>query len=67
MACFRTADAVGLVFVPLNVRALPVEKVAGGFLPVSLPNNKFISISDSNSNFHFDFAITGGVSWRRIS
>jgi hypothetical protein len=67
MACIRTAEVASLVFFPLNVRSLPNEKVAGdcGFLPAVTPNNNFNSISDSN--FKFDFSITGGVSWRPIS
>jgi hypothetical protein len=51
MACFRRAEAVGLVFHPLNVRAAAIQKFASdcGFLPVVLPSNAFRSTSKSNS------------------
>jgi hypothetical protein len=67
MACPRRAEATGLVFLPLNVRAVTLPKQAGvcHVLPVVTSKNNFRSTS--NSVFHLDFVITGGASWRRIS
>ena len=67
MACLRRADVVGLDFPPLNVRAQALPMLAGGFgiLPVVLPSSD--PSSTSESILSFDFAVPGGVSWRRIS
>jgi hypothetical protein len=67
MACSRRAEAVGLVFPPLDVRALTLLKHAGvcDVLPAVPSKNSFRSIS--NAVFHLDFVITGGAPWRRIS
>jgi hypothetical protein len=67
MACRRRAEVTGLVFPPLNVRAVTLPKHAGvcDVLPVVTSKNSFRSTS--NSVFHLDFVITGGAQWRRIS
>jgi hypothetical protein len=71
MACRRRAEVTGLVFPPLNVRAVTLPKHAGvcDVLPVvtSVVTSKNSFRSTSNSVFHLDFVITGGAQWRRIS
>jgi hypothetical protein len=67
MACFRIAEAVGFDLSPLNVRVATIKKLAGdcGFLPLAVSRNN--SSSNLVSHLDFDFSITGGPSWRRIS
>ena len=67
MACLRIAEAIGFDLSPLNVRAVAIEKLAGirGFLPFAVSRKNSSSISVPKLNF--DFAITGGPPWRRIS